>query len=183
MKSIQTYLVIICTMVLFSSCQKTKPGEGNDEELITTVILQFTPTGSPAFNFAYRDLDGAGGMPASIDTVRLQPNTTYQVKLQLLNEQETPAQDITTEIEGESAAHRFYFTASATISISDLNVDELGLPLGLQSTWATTIAAEGAATVTLRHYGGSPPDKLATDLVTSPKSATDVSVVFPMKVQ
>ncbi|RYF88520.1 MAG: hypothetical protein EOO03_08225 [Chitinophagaceae bacterium] len=175
-------LGIMAAAIAFSSCKKSNGGEGNDEELITTVKLTFTPTsgtGTPV-TFSFKDADGNGGNPPTQDIIQLAANTSYNVAIQLLNESIAPAEDITPEIVEEAEAHRFYYTPSAgsLLTVNNLNTDANGVPVGLTSTWAAGAVSSGTIGVTLRHYPGTPPDKQTSDPVNSPKSGTDVVVTF-----
>ncbi|MEI6950488.1 hypothetical protein V9K67_25115 [Paraflavisolibacter sp. H34] len=172
---------------LFTACKKDKDEpEENEEELITTLKLTFVPVGGGATaTYQFRDPDGAGGVAPTQDGIVLAPSKTYNVTVQLLNESKTPAEDITTEVQEEPQAHRFYYQPSAgsNITVSGLNTDAAGAPLGITSTWTTGAAATGSVAVTLRHYGGNPPGKAAADPVNSPKSSTDIDVTFTTRVQ
>lgn len=178
-----TRILIICLLV-FAACKKEK-GETNEEELITTMIISAAPqAGGPVLEFRYQDLDGPGGNPATIDHISLESSAVYDVTLTLLNETLNPAEDITEEVEEEGHAHRFYYQVAggANLTISNLNSDIDGVPLGTTSTWTTGTASTGTVTITLRHYPGNPPDKQTPDPVNSPKSATDIVVDFPLTV-
>lgn len=175
------------TTGLLTACSKDDDvAEENEEEVITTMKLTFTPaSGGSALTYAYRDADGPGGTAPTIDDIVLAPSTSYAVSVQILNETATPVEDVTTEIEEESDAHRFYFAPSAgsNITVSNLDNDANGVPVGLSSTWTTGAAATGTIKVTLRHYPGNPPGKAAADLVDSGKSGTDAEATFVTKVQ
>ncbi|MET0463240.1 MAG: hypothetical protein ABW007_08795 [Chitinophagaceae bacterium] len=175
------------TTGLLTSCSKDDEiAEENHEEVITTLKLTFTPVGGgTAATFQFRDPDGPGGAAPTQDEIVLAPNKTYTVAVQLLNETHTPAEDITEEVEAEADAHRFYYKPStgSNISVTNLNNDANGVPVGLTSTWATTAAGTGTVKVTLRHYPGNPPGKAAADLVDSNKSGTDIEVTFNTKIQ
>lgn len=178
-------LFAIVGSLLFSACKKDKPEE-NDEEVITTMRLTFTPVGGgAAVTFQFDDPDGPGGGAATQDTIRLAPARTYGVTVQLLNKTANPVADITTEVNDEANAHRFYYTPNATanITVGGLNNDAAGIPLGITSNWTTTAASIGKLTVTLRHYAGTPPNKALGDLVNDAKSATDIEVAFNTKIQ
>ena len=169
--------------VLLVGCKKDK-GESNEEEVITTLELTFTPAagGTPlVYNFV--DPDGPGGVDPTVDDIVLNANTTYNVSAAFLNE--LAGEDITEEINAESDAHRVYYTVAggSNITVSNLNNDPNGVPLGITSTWATGAAANGQVTITLRHYPAIPPNKEAADLVNSPKSGTDIEVTFDTQVQ
>lgn len=177
-------LAALAMVATLAGCSKEK-GETNEEEVITTMILRFTPQGgNMPLVFEFSDPDGPGGATPASDEIELSPNTTYSVAVQLLNETATPVEDITLEVAEENAAHRFYYspTAGSGITVAGLNNDDNGVPLGTASTWTTGAAANGQVTVTLRHYPAEPPNKAANDLVDSPKSGTDVEATFNTKV-
>ncbi|WP_276482553.1 hypothetical protein [Paraflavitalea pollutisoli] len=169
----------------FTACKKDK-GETNEEEVITTLQLTFTPQGggSPLV-YKFEDADGPGGAAPTIDQIVLAPSKSYDVALQLLNKTANPVEDITEEIEEEAAAHRFYFTPAtgSNITVSGLDKDANGVDLGLHSVWTTTAAATGSVKVTLRHYPAVPPNKAAADAVDSQKSGTDIEATFTTKIQ
>jgi len=172
---------------LLTACSKDKDEvEENEEEVITTLKLTFTPTGGgTALTYQFRDPDGPGGITPTTDEIVLAPSKSYDVSIEVLNETTTPAEDITEEIAEEAAAHRFYFQPSAgsNITVSNLDTDGSGIALGLASTWTTTTTASGTIKVTLRHYPGNPPGKAAADPIDSPKSGTDIEVTFNTTVQ
>jgi hypothetical protein len=173
--------------LLLTSCEKdNEGGEGNDEEVITTVQMTFIPVGGGnTVTYKFDDPDGPGGGNPSKDEIVLMPNKTYGVTVQLLNKTVSPAADITTEVAAEADAHRFYYEPSggSNITVAGLNNDGNGIPLGITSTWTTGAAATGTIKVTLRHYPGNPPNKAAGDLVNSSKSSTDVEVEFNTRLQ
>jgi hypothetical protein len=171
--------------VVFSACKKDKTEEPNENEVITTMKLTFTPVGGgAAVSYQFNDPDGPGGAAPTIEAIRLSPSKVYTVAIELLDKTKTPAGDITAEITAEADEHRFYYepTAGSNISVSGLNNDGNGIPLGITSTWTTGAAATGKIKVTLRHYGGTPPNKATADPVNSPKSDTDIEVEFDTNV-
>jgi hypothetical protein len=187
----KSYLVrislgIALTGVLFTACKKDKDKEENEEEVITTMVLKFTPSGGGAtVQFKYDDADGPGGASPTKDLITLAANKSYNVEILLLNKTVNPVDTVSEEVEEEADAHRFYIEpgAGSNITVSGLDTDDNGLPLGLNSTWTTTAAATGKLKVTLRHYPGNPPGKALADLVNSTKSETDIDVEFDTKVQ
>ncbi|RYY58383.1 MAG: type 1 periplasmic binding fold superfamily protein [Chitinophagaceae bacterium] len=175
----QVSLAALLMSSVFAGCQKDK-GETNEEEVITTMILRLTPAGSSTpLVYEFSDPDGPGGATPTTDDIDLSPNTTYTASVQLLNETATPVEDITLEVEEESHAHRFYYQPSAAnLTVSNLDNDTNGVPLGINSTWTTGAAGTGQVKVTLRHYPAEPPNKSADDQVDSAKSGTDVEATF-----
>lgn len=175
----------LLTATAFTACKKDK-GETNEEEVITTLQLTFTPQGGGTpLVYKFEDADGPGGAAPVIDQIILAPSKSYDVALQLLNKTVSPAEDITEEVEEESDAHRFYFApaAGSNITVSDLDQDDNGVAVGLNSVWTTGAAATGSIKVTLRHYPAVPPNKAAGDLVDSQKSGTDIEATFTTKIQ
>jgi len=178
-------LLFAASAVVLTSCDKDDDEE-NDEEVITTMQLTFVPVGGGnTVTYKYDDPDGPGGSPATKDQIVLAANKTYNVSLQLLNKTTNPVTDITTEIAAEAQSHRFYYEPSngSNITVSNLNPDANGIPLGITSTWTTTTAATGTIKITLRHYPGNPPNKAANDPVNSSKSTTDIEVEFNTSIQ
>jgi hypothetical protein len=185
-KNIRLIFFAAMLPVLFMACDKEIAEEENDNEVITTLELHFTePGGSSPLIYQFDDPDGFGSGSVSpvVDVIRLAPGKTYDVEFKLLNKTINPVEDITGEIEEESAAHRFYILPSAgsNITITNTGNDENGLPLALTSTWTTGTSATGSVRIVLRHYpdGG----KAADDPVDSPKSGTDVDTIFETSVE
>lgn len=176
-------ILAIVGALFFSSCEKeTQPVEENDNELITTIQLDFTKRNSgDKSTFIWEDADGAGGDVPYADTIKLDDNSVYDVKVSFWNKAKTPAEDITQEITAESENHRIYMepTAGSRIVVSDFDIDTNGMPLGTNNVWTTGDAAEGNVVIVLRHYpeGG----KAADDPVNSTKSSTDAGAVFIVK--
>ena len=180
LKKITRNLFALLTIsVLFTACKKDKD-EPNEEELITTVILTFSPVGggTPA-TFTFRDLDGPGGTaPAVFQDIVLSPAKTYTVSSTFTNESVSPAEDVTAEIVSEGVDHQIYYTPTgANVTVSNLNNDTGGLPLGISSTWTTTTASNGSMLMTLKHKPGI---KAAGDLVT--KGDTDVEISWVVRI-
>lgn len=178
-------LAAVFSLVL-SSCSKDNDDEENAEEVITTLQLTFVPVGGgTTATYKFDDADGPGGTNPVQDEIVLAPNKTYNVTVQLLNKTVNPVEDLTTEVAAESQAHRFFYQPSAAgnITVSNLNNDAAGIPLGISSTWTTGAAATGTIRITLRHYPGNPPNKAAMDDVNSSKSSTDIEVDFNTRLQ
>ena len=82
----------------------------NEEELITTVVVELTDNQGVKSTFSFKDLDGEGGnAPSQFDPIVLGLNKTYSGKVKFLNESVSPADDITKEIKAEANDHQFYF--------------------------------------------------------------------------
>ena len=179
-KLISLSMLCVIFATAMTGCEKDR-GETNDEEVITTMTLTFTPTGGGTpLRFSFDDPDGPGGAVPVQDQISLEPSTSYDVSVQLLNKTASPVEDVTEEVSEEGAAHRFYYTPSgaAGITVGNLNNDSNGTPLGITSRWTTAATGSGQVTVTLRHYPAEPPNKQAADQVDDNKSGTDIEVEF-----
>jgi hypothetical protein len=176
-----TYLIslfFVATLLLISSCGED-PEPVNEEELITTVKLTFTPVGfvGSVQTFTWRDLDGDGPIQPVIETIALSNNRTYAVSIELLNESETPPEDITEEIDEERDEHLFCFETTNGLNLSITRTDTDGtFEVGLESEWATGNASTGSVTVILKHQPGV--KNGSCDL-----GEVDVEATFPVTIQ
>lgn len=173
--------VMVGLVLLLAQCKSASDVEPDDEnELITTVQLEFTPEGSTIpKTFTYRDIDGDGGNPPTrFDTISLAANAEYIVKIKLLDESKNPADDISEEVKAKSDEHLFVFTpAPATLlTYTYGDKDPRDLPIGLTGTAKTGAAGAGTLRVQLRHQ---PPisDKIQKDGTPNPGS-DDVNLNF-----
>ncbi len=184
-KNFSFYALIMMTVLMFSACEKDDPVPVNEEEVITTVNYYLTPVnGGDVITLSFQDLDGEGGNGANVTGGTLAANETYMGRLELLNETESPAEDITEEIEEEDADHQFFFQSDIpTLAISYNDQDANGNPVGLNTTVTTGAAASGEITITLRHE----PDKAGIGVVegdiTNAGGETDIEVTIQVNVQ
>lgn len=181
MKTTKNYsLILFATMLLlFTSCDSDDPKPVNEEEVITTVRLTFTPTsGGAAIVAAWRDLDGDGGNAPVVDPINLAANTTYGMTVQFLNEQESPAEDITTEVAEEAEEHQVFFVSTTTgVTINYDDADGKNQPIGLKNIMVTSAAATGTLKVILKHEPNKSAAGVANGDVTNAGGDTDVETV------
>lgn len=173
-------------LFLVASCDKDDDVEiPNEEELITTVNFTLTPTdGGDAVSLSFVDLDGDGGNDATITGGTLMANTSYTGSIELLNESESPAENITEEVEEEAEEHQFFFESTIsdlTVTYNDQDAD--GNPIGLSSSISTGEAASGTLTVTLRHEPAKTAEGVAAGNIDNAGGETDIEVSFPIDVQ
>ncbi len=155
-------LLLATTLLPLAGCPADDgTTDGNEEEVITTVRLTFTPAGGgAAVVAAFDDPDGDGGEPPVVDPIALAPGS-YTLAVQFENGLEDPPEDITSEVADESDQHQLFFTGTAvdgpasdvpgaplTHAYGDQDVN--GLPIGLANDITATVGA-GTLTVTLRH--------------------------------
>jgi hypothetical protein len=107
-------------------------------------------------------------------------NTDYRGSIVLLNETETPPENITEEVEEEAEEHQFFFTIGGTLSAatSNLNVDGKGDPLGTEFTFEAGDASVGSFAVTLRHDLKKPNDGTLSDA----GGETDIAQTFDLTI-
>ncbi len=187
-----SFILVAVTIFALSSCDKEKnevieEPHVHEEEVITTVRLVITNNAGFNKTFSYKVDNGFNSSsPATpvIDDVVLDANTTYNVDVQVWNESETPAEDITEEVKEEGADHLFLLesspsTGAGSIGFSNGSKDANGDALNQTLDFTTGDAGTGQLTVTLKH---EPTDKSATD----PPGAggeTDAQAIFPVTIQ
>jgi hypothetical protein len=164
-----------------SACKKDELPDVNEDELITTVTLRFTNTANAndVVTVTARDVDGDGGNAPVIGTLNLRPNTTYNLSVtQILDETDSPAEDIREEIVEEDYEHLLVYTATPSnlITVNITDRDRNNLPVGLVGTATTTAAGTGTLKVTLKHQ----PDGLKNGTATP--GSTDFEFTFPLNV-
>lgn len=149
-------------LLLLAACSDTTtPTETNEGEVITTAELTFTPTsGGEAKVFTWTDPEDDGS--PVVDPIVLLDAEDYTLSVRFLDALSSPAEDLTDEIDAESAEHQVFFTgtavdgpagtgSAAVVTHAYDDTDAGGLPVGLASTLTTTGAGTGTFTVTLQH--------------------------------
>jgi hypothetical protein len=148
---LRSALVLITTL---AACGGDGGAIENEQEIITTVILTFTPQagGAPIVAVA-DDPDGDGGNPETVDPITL-PAGIYNLVVAYENRLETPAENITAEIADEATEHQVFFTGPAPgtfLTHGYADMDDNGLPIGLANVVQPTGPGVGTLVVTLRH--------------------------------
>ncbi|MFS4416884.1 type 1 periplasmic binding fold superfamily protein [Maribacter sp. 2307ULW6-5] len=168
--------------VFFVSCDNDddNPEAVDEEEVITTMNVSLTATGSTV-NLQVRDLDGDGpDEPEITVSGNLASNTTYVGSIELLNETETPTEDITLEIREEDDEHQFFFAATGSIAnVTATDTDGDGNPLGLTFSLETGDAGAASLSITLRHEPKKPNDGTLADA----RGETDIAQTFNLVVE
>jgi len=182
MKTIKLLAILFISSLTFTACSGNDDDHSGDdhseEELITTVT--YTLTGPNTVVMTFTDLDGDGGAAPTITVSGdFVANSSYTGSLVLLNETESPAENITAEISAEADEHEFFFTNTIGLIISKTDVDSGNNPLGLSTTVDTGSAGTGSLTVVLKHE----PKKPNNGTVADAGGETDVEVTFDVTVQ
>ncbi len=184
MKSSKYFSIFFLGLLTFSSCSDDDPAPEpiNEEEIITTFTATLVPDGGgTTITLQTRDLDGDGPNPPEVTVSGdFVPNSVYNGSLVLLNETETPSENITNEVEAEDEEHQFFYTIGGGLNASTeyANFDDDGNPLGTAFTFSTGAASSGTLGFTLRHE----PTKPNTDLADA-GGETDIAVTFSVSIQ
>ena len=174
---------LLASTLIFASCSDdddNTPDPVNEEEVITTLTVTLD-SGSDTVVMQYQDLDGDGPDAATVTVSGpLSDNTSYNGSIVLLNETESPAENVTEEIEEEDDEHQFFYTVGSGLDVDTeyANFDGDGNPLGTMFVLNTGIPSSGGLTFTLRHE----PNKPNTGLENAGGS-TDIEVTFDVTVE
>lgn len=184
MKNLKILAATLFATLLFASCSSDDdaPAPVNEEEVITTMNVSLTPdSGGTPVLLQSRDLDG-DGPNAPIITVSgpLSAGVTYNGVIVLLNETETPAENITLEVEEESTDHQFFYTPSTGLNITTAysNFDDNSNPLGTKFVLNAGATSNGSLTVTLRHEPTKPNSGLG-----DAGGETDIEATFNISIE
>ena len=95
-------MITLCSSSFLNGCKEDETGPINEEEVITTLRLTFTPVGGgTAAILQFQDTDGGGGNAPVITADTLNANTNYNVAIEVLNESVNPTSNISDEIAEE----------------------------------------------------------------------------------
>ena len=186
MKKIKLFSALVLAGSLFVACSDdddSTPEIVNEEEIITTVTVTLSPEDDGTdVTLQLQDLDGDGsGEQVYTVSGSLVANMVYDGSIVLLNETESPAEDITEEVEEESDEHQFFYTVESGLDLTTeyANFDGDSNPLGTEFTLTTGEASSGTLTFTLRHEPTKPNDGTLADA----GGETDVEAVFTVNIE
>jgi hypothetical protein len=181
MKTFKLIALLFISSLTITSCsdEDDHDHDGEEEELITTVTYKLT-NGTNVVTLKWQDLDGEGGQDPTFEVSGpLAANTTYTGEIELLNETESPAEDITEEVKAEGDEHEFFYTASISgLSIEKTDTDGNANPIGIETSLTTGNAGSGTLTIILKHEPTKPNDGTSN----SAGGSTDVEVTFNITV-
>ena len=165
---------------LYFSCSddddNSIPEPINEEEVITTLNVYV----NEILAMSSTDADADGPLDPVVTDGVLAASTTYDVRLEFLNELEEEPEDITEEIEEEDLEHQVFYSVGGdlNVGVEYANFDSDGNPLGTQVTLTTNEAGSGTITITLIHEPMKPNDGLD-----SAGGSTDIEVTFNVTVE
>lgn len=153
------------------------PADTNEEEIITTLTLTLTDSADAAktVTATFRDADGEGGNTPTIDSLKLDANTTYFATVTLLDETKSPAVDISEEVEEEANEHQLFYSAgnvNVAFYYEDKDSNNPPLPLGLNTKWRTGNAGTGTVRIILKHQPNTKSNNINS-------GETDIDITFP----
>lgn len=178
----KAWLFFMALALTISSCSDDDvPVVVDEEEVITTMNVTLTATGATTVTLASQDLDGDGpNAPEVTVSGNLAANTMYTGTIELLNETESPAENVTTEVAQEDEEHQFFFDFSGALTeVSYNDEDANGNPLGISFTLSTGDAGSGTIQITLRHEPKKPNDGSLADA----GGETDIAQSFSVTVE
>lgn len=181
-KTLKTVLALSLMASVMTSCSSDDdtPEVVNEEEIITTMNVTLLSADGSTILLQSQDLDGDGPDAPVFTVENLTANTTYAGSIELLNETETPAEDITEEVSEESNEHQFFFEVSGSIvSTTYSDEDSDGNPIGISFVLVTGDSGDGTIQITLRHEPTKPNDGTLADA----GGETDISQTFSVVVE
>lgn len=183
MKNLKLIALLVIPVIFSTSCSNDD-APVNEEEVITTVTTTLVG-GGQTITLTSRDLDGDGpNAPVVTVSGNLVAGTTYTGSTTFLNELESPAEDITVEVEEEGADHQVFYQLPSSIgTVTYTDTDANGRPIGLNFTLvAGTSGSTGTLTVTLRHLPNKTASGVSGGDITNAGGNTDAAVNFSVAV-
>ncbi|MEW7289649.1 type 1 periplasmic binding fold superfamily protein [Aquimarina sp. 2304DJ70-9] len=178
-KGILKLLSIIFVVSMLTSCSDDddNPIVINEEETITTVKLSVTESGTTTVQ-EYEWTE------SSQDDVTLKANTSYNIKIQFLDESNpNDVEDITEEVIAEKDEHFvFYQTTVSGLTFdnaSDDTIDTNNIAINISTDWSAGDAATGVIKTFLIHEPTSKTGNTRDDF----GGETDIEVDFNVTVQ
>lgn len=150
------------------------------QENITRIQVHLTGANGFDQEFEWSDPDGGDASNATVETIVIPASAgaTIHCHLHVYDDTKTPAEDLTEEIEEESADHLFVFNVTgANIGVAYDDTDSNGKKVGIESVWTKGAASTGSINIKLYH---EPTDK---DNLNAPGGEVDFDVSFPVTVQ
>ena len=189
--------------MFLGACKNEDPTPENIPELITKVILKFSPIGGgPSITVTATDPDGGGVQDIEVDgAINLERDSQYAMSLELINELYLPGDpeyNITEAVQQEGEEHQFFFSfeegiflsptgtgnikessSSQTGSINYLDEDASGLPIGIHTSWTTlnVVASFKTFRVVLKHQ-----PEIKSSMSTSLDGESDLDISFVLNV-
>jgi hypothetical protein len=169
--------LLLILLITISSCSKDTPEVVNEEELITTIELNFSTQGEPDQTVRWET------EAANSAEIVLKSNTEYDVQITFLDESDpSDIENINAEIIEEADEHQvFYEFSGVSVTYGQGTSDTLDSdqnPVYINSIWNTSDVNSGVVRVFLIH---EPTTKSSTTR-DGFGGETDVSVDIPIRI-
>jgi len=180
------YYSFLVSFLLVSCIHGDGIEPSDDNELITTVKLVFTPQddddSSIPLTFYWKDTEG-DGVVDRLDPIVLNDNTQYDLQVQLFDETKTPRVDVTKSILEEADVHLFVYKIlpASLLKLSIKDHDSNGLAIGLRSDAKTGSKGNGKMRVLLKHQPPVNGQHVKNGL--EEPGSTDVDVEFNLSIK
>lgn len=154
--------------ILNVSCKKDDPVHEHENENINKVEINFS---SSTFNETFVWSEN------QIDTIILNDQEVYDVKISFFHSHDGHEEDLTEEIAQEGENHQITYTSNPShlIEVKYLDKDQNGLAVGLASQITTIQNGSAQFRTILKHYNGTKSQENS--------GSTDVDIVFPMLIK
>lgn len=164
-------------ILAITSCEKDTPEVVEEQEVITTVTIEFTAADNPTQTFRWQ-MD-----QANTQTITLKANTPYEVSIAFLDESDPgDVEDITEEVVEEADEHQvFYEFSDVTVAYTSGDLDTLDSnnnPVFIHSIWTASSTGTGIARAYLIH---EPTTKTSTTR-NGFGGETDVAIDIPIAI-
>lgn len=196
-------IAAVILLLMLSACKPDEPVRENTPEMITKVVLTFTPVGggTPVIQSA-TDQDGEGVMSITVDGgIDLKKGASYILTISLVNTLVAPTDegyDVTSEVRTNGDEHMFFFgwdkdafvypsgngnldarADAVNYAGGSDSLDKNGRPLGLTTTWTTASfnVTRSLFTIVLKHQPG-----LKSETSDSRVGETDMELTWALNV-
>ena len=193
MRSLRFVFII---SILFFGCAE-EPVKESVPELITKMVLTFTPTSGSPILVSATDPDGEGVQNMAAEgAIILQQNKSYTLSITLFNEladPTSPEHDLTNEVSDEADEHIFFFAwtnnrfsvpvgdgnlDNRTDAVQYLDKDSAGFPVGLATHWETSGMGKGIFRIQLKHQ-----PEIKSAFSSAADGETDLDLIFDLEVR
>lgn len=190
MKTIKFLFLTVLTSAFIVSCSdddgpNNLPEPINEEEVITTMTITLVPqAGGDTVTLKAQDLDGDGpNAPEVTVSGSFTSGAIYNGTIEFLNELESPAEDITEEVEEEDEEHQVFYTLGSGVgTVAYTDEDGNGNPVGLSFEF-TAGDTNGTFVVTLRHEPAKDAAGVSDGDITNAGGETDIETAFQVTIQ
>ncbi len=163
--------------------REKKDAEADTGHGAVTTVEVLLVQGSDSVRGRYKDPDGPGGRPPTIDTLHPRPGVLYTYRLRVLNESGNPVEDLTAVItQEEKNTHRFFLLPQpdSLAQITPTDSDDFGRPVGAQGTWkqGPDTLPTGTVRIVLKHYLNPSDKNFGLE-----RGGTDLDVSLPVQIR